>query len=129
MEALHAFTSIELPYAEVPEDATILIALGNGKIRPVEFQFFRAKRMPPRTKRLMPTARRALDDRKQLAAAGKLPALAPASQAAADKSYLDTIEKTGTRPGDFCSRTVARICYTRIHALGSYQPPSPSSRA
>jgi hypothetical protein len=86
-------TSIELPYAEVPEDATILIALGNGKIRPVEFSVLPRETYAAAHKRLIADARRALEDRKQLAAAGKLPALAPASQAAADKSYLDTIEK------------------------------------
>jgi hypothetical protein len=77
----------------VPEDATILIALGNGKIRPVEFSVLPRETYAAAHKRLIADARRALDDRKQLAAAGKLPALAPASQAAADKSYLDTIEK------------------------------------
>jgi hypothetical protein len=38
-------------------------------------------------------AKAALEARKRLKAEGKLPALAPESQTAADQSYVDTIEK------------------------------------
>jgi len=85
--------SIDLPYAEVPDDATILIALGNGKIRPVEFNIRPREDYVAAHKRLIADAKRAWEDRKKLAAAGKLAALAPESQAAADKSYVETIEK------------------------------------
>jgi len=94
-------TSIELPYSEVPEDATILIALGNGKIRPVEFNILPREDYPAAHKRLIADAKRAWEDRQKLAAAGKLPALPPESKAAADKSYIDTIEKLERGLGTF----------------------------
>jgi hypothetical protein len=86
-------TSIELPYAEVPEDATILIALGNGKIRKVAFPILPREEYRAAHKRLVADAKAALEARKRLKAEGKLSVLAPESQTAADQSYVDTIEK------------------------------------
>ncbi len=86
-------SSVELPYADLPEDARILIALGNGKIRDVAFPVAPREDYPAAHRRLVADAKRALEDRKKLQAAGKLPTLEPASQAAADRSYVDTIEK------------------------------------
>ncbi len=85
--------AVELPYEETPEDAVVLIALGAGKIRPLEFPMVPREDYPTAHRRLIEDAKRVVEERKKLAAAGKLPALPPASQAAADKSYLDTVEK------------------------------------
>jgi hypothetical protein len=86
-------TSIELPYAEVPEDAVILMALGNGEIRKVAFPILPREDYRAAHKRLVADAKAALEARKTLKAEGKLPPLAQESQTAADQSYVDTIEK------------------------------------
>jgi hypothetical protein len=86
-------TSIELPYAEVPEDAVILMALGNGKIRKVAFPILPREDYRAAHKRLVADAKAALEARQRLKAEGKLSLLAPESQAAADQSYVDTVEK------------------------------------
>jgi hypothetical protein len=70
-------SSVELPYADLPEDARILIALGNGKIRDVAFPVAPREDYPAAHRRLVADAKRALEDRKKLQAAGKLPTLEP----------------------------------------------------
>lgn len=86
-------TSIDLPYAETPEDAVILIAAGSGRIRPVDFQIKPREGYRAAHERLIAEAKAARDERARLKAAGKLPLLPPESDKAADQAYADTVTR------------------------------------
>ncbi len=85
--------SIELPYAGTPDDAIILIAAGQGKIGKASFDIRPREDYPTAHRRLVADAERATQERAKLKTAGKLPPLEPESQAAADRSYTETIER------------------------------------
>lgn len=86
-------TSIELPYAETPDDAVVLIAAGQGRIGKASFDIRPREDYTAAHRRLIADAERVIGERAKLKAAGKLPPLEPASQAAADKSYTETLER------------------------------------
>jgi hypothetical protein len=86
-------TAITLPYSETPDNAVILIAAGAGKLGKAKFhiaprQDYRAAHVA-----LIAQAKAAQAERARLKAAGKLTALPPASEKAADQSYVDTVSR------------------------------------
>lgn len=86
-------TSIELPYAETPDDAVVLVAAGQGRLGKASFDIRPREDYAAAHRRLIADAERVIGERAKLKAAGKLPPLEPASQAAADKSYIETVER------------------------------------
>lgn len=85
--------SIELPYDEIPEDAQILIATGNGRIRKVDFGIAPREDYRAAHKRLIAEAEAAMEARERLVAAGKTPPLASESEKAATQAYADTVKR------------------------------------
>ena len=86
-------TSIELPYAETPDDAMILIAAGSGKIRKVDFGITPREDYRAAHKRLIAEAQAAMEAHSKLTAEGKLTPLPPASEKAAGQAYADTVKR------------------------------------
>jgi hypothetical protein len=87
-------TSIQLPYGETPDRAVIAIAAGKGKIGKTSFKPEAAlEDYPAAHRRLIADAERVTKERADLKAAGKLTPLPPESDVAADKLYVETINR------------------------------------
>jgi hypothetical protein len=85
--------AIELPYAETPADAVIVITRGGAKAGKPAFSIRPREEYRDAHKRLIADAERAMQMRAEWKAEGKVPRLAPESDAAADQSYRDTIQR------------------------------------
>ncbi|MBI4889286.1 MAG: hypothetical protein HY821_01595 [Acidobacteria bacterium] len=84
---------IQLPDNETPATAIIVIQLGKAKPGKLYFQPSPAEHYPTAHKNLLAQAERAQKTRAQLKAAGKLKALPPETDKAADQSYQDTVDR------------------------------------
>lgn len=84
---------IELPYSRTPREAVIVIVRGAARAGKTSFQIRPAEEYPEAHRRLLAEAEAARRTRAELKSAGKLRALPPESDLAADRSYTETIQR------------------------------------